>query len=66
MRTMDGAAWGCFIVMISAVVMAIIVWSIISTVMAHERPEPQVFPVWSPPDIEQCDKELWDRIRYEC
>jgi len=21
---------------------------------------------WEPPAIEQCDMELWDRIRYKC
>jgi len=58
--------WGCIAVIISGAIMAFFVYMVFSVARAHhERPQ-TTFPIWEPPDIEQCDKELWDRIRYEC
>lgn len=38
---------------------------IVDAAQNYERPVPRE-PTWSPPEIPQCDKPLWDRIRHLC
>ena len=38
---------------------------LIASAAAYEAPEPRS-PTWEYPDIPQCDKELWERIREGC
>lgn len=49
----------------------IIVWLfyaayvVLATAQAFE-PRKVAAPEWQPPDIPECDAELWDRVRGEC
>ena len=50
--------------------MIVLIWlsmayAIFSTASAHVIYEPRL-PTWDKPDIEQCGKELWERIKEGC
>ena len=43
-----------------------ICYSVLSTLAEAASAEPRVVIPWTPPKIEQCDLELWERIRGNC
>lgn len=39
------------------------VWGVLS---CHKEHEEAIAQGWSPPEIPQCDEELWERIKDRC
>jgi len=53
--------------LILACVLLLITLTLVSSVLDHVASiDEKLTQGWTPPDIEQCDKALWDRIRHEC
>jgi hypothetical protein len=58
--------WGEIIVMLAIATFLVGGWAKLVITIAQHSKEPTCSEGWKPPDIPQCEKELWDRIREGC